>query len=321
LEEFAARSTVAARTRRLDAVAEEVLAAFERAGIQVRFLKGIVLSRLLYRPGEVRGYYDIDVIVDPAQLAAAGRVLEALGHQNVSVLDGVVDVAGVLHAQVWVKSHADFGNVTVDLHWTMAGCDVAPAVAWSVLAGDPGYVSVGQSQLPTLPRHGLALHLALHAAQHGPEDSKAIGDLRRGIDRWPAQVWRDAAAWADRLTAAESFAAGLRLLPDGQLLADEVLGLPDSDRRSIEIELKNMRPRGTYHVGALASARTWGERATVIRHALFPTRAWILWQYRWSGRSRRHLLLAYGLHLLRSPAWAARAVAFRREVNRRSSRL
>jgi hypothetical protein len=321
LEEFAARSTVAARTRRLDAVAEEVLAAFERAEIQVRFLKGIVLSRLLYRPGEVRGYYDIDVIVDPAQLAAAGRVLEALGHQNVSVLDGVVDVAGILHAQVWVKSHADFGNVTVDLHWTMAGCAVSPETAWSVLSADPQYVSVGISRLPTLPPAGLALHLSLHAAQHGPDDSKAIGDLRRGLGRWPVEVWRQAAGWAERLAAVDSLAAGLRLTPEGRRLADEQLELPDSSLRLAEIELKGRRPRGTFHIEAFAAADTWGDRASVIRHALLPTPTWIQREYRWARRGPLYLSLAYGVHVLRSPRWAAQALTFRREVRRRSSEL
>lgn len=319
LEEFAARSATLTRTRRLDRVAEEIFAAFAAGEVEARALKGIVLSRLLYRPGEVRGYYDIDVLVEPSKLAMAGGILTELGFQNMSAREGVVDVAGILHAQVWVSSQADFGNVTVDLHWTLDGCRAPAAQVWTALSAEPQHVVLDAAAVPTLPPAGLAFHLALHAAQHGPDDAKAIGDLRRGVQRWPRAVWREASELARDLDAGPAFAAGLRLTPEGTELADHELVLRDSTAELVEIELSARRPRGTFHLSALAEAQTWGERLQVVRHALFPTPAWIRRQYRWS-RNRPWLLpLAYLLHLLRSPGWATRAAAFRRELRRRSS--
>lgn len=319
LEDFAARSSILSRTRRLDEVAAEVLSRFGREAIGARALKGVALSRLLYREGEVRGYFDVDVIIAPEALERAGEVLTELGFQNLSALDGVVDVAGVLHAQMWSKAESAVGNVTVDLHWTLAGCSASPEAVWSAISADSQSLRIGGSEIPVLGFPALALHLALHAAHHGPEDVKAMGDLRRGIERWSPEVWQEAARLAESVGAPDWFAAGLRLTTEGTFLADGLLGLQPASLQLTEIELRSERPRGAFHVEALSGADAWRDRIRVVRHALFPSRRWIEREYRWAiGRSGLVIVSAYALHLLRSPKWAARAWRFRRQVMRRA---
>jgi hypothetical protein len=58
------------------------------------------------------------------------------------------------------------------------------------------------------------------------------------------------------------------------------------------------------------------ERAQVVRRALLPSRAWITWEMRWAARGRVYLAAAYGLHVLRAPLWALRALRFRRGRSR-----
>src|SRR5437868_1842902 len=90
-EEFVRRAALVTRRGQLDAVAAKAFDAFGRAGIDAMLLKGAGLASALYRPGESRGYFDIDVLVSPAQRIAAGKVLSALGYENFSEVRGIDD--------------------------------------------------------------------------------------------------------------------------------------------------------------------------------------------------------------------------------------
>src|SRR5437764_1088382 len=78
---------------------------------------------------------------------------------------------------------------------------------------------------------GRALHVALHAAQHGARWEWGIRDLEQAVDRLPLGVWEQAAALAARLEATRAFAAGLSLLPGGDELR---MRLGISDEKTIE---------------------------------------------------------------------------------------
>jgi hypothetical protein len=316
LEEFAVRTSTLARQSLLDRAAATATRALEADGIEAILLKGIALSRVLYHVDEPRGYFDVDMLVGPKDLAPAGRVLEALGYQNMSKLHGIVDVAGIQHAEMWAKSDPAEGNVTIDLHWRLAGCEAPSERVWEALRPHRWYIDVGGARLATLDRSGLGLHLALHAAQHGADDVKARGDLMRGLSRWDLGVWRGAARLAGELQAVESFAAGLRLVPDGARLADDELELPSAEALLWEIANRDVRPRGTYHLRALSEAANTDERLRVLRHALLPSRTWIIRHHRWADRGGLRLVAAYAVHILRSPAWGLRAWRYRRRLRR-----
>ncbi len=279
--------------------------------MQPLLLKGAALARTLYRSDETRGYFDIDLLVSPDAVGAAGRVLHGLGYRNVTALQGVEGVAGSVHAEMWSALLPDFGNLTVDLHWRLDGCEVQAETAWSVLDAEHAIIELAGRDVRTLSRPGLALHLALHAAQHGREDLKAIADLSRGIERWPPEIWGRAAGLARELAATEAFGAGLRLVPEGELIARQ-LGLPSGAGVLWELEHRGTRPRGTFHLRAFSEAHSWRERLTLLRRSLVPTRAWIVWEHPDAATSPLRLIAAYGRHLVRAPGWAVRAWLFSR---------
>jgi hypothetical protein len=315
LEEYVARTRLIARRTDLDAAALEALDALRAAGVDALLLKGAVLARTLYRPDEHRGYFDIDLLVAPADLVVAGSVLASLGYTNVSELHGVDDVAGILHAQLWSRLDPGFGNVSIDLHWRLAGCEASPPTAWNALSRNRTTVELGGRRVATLGSSGRALHVALHAAQHGPDDLKAMGDLDRGLIRLPPEIWEEAAQLARDVRATEAFAAALRLLPAGVILADE-LALPHAETLLWRIAHHDERPRGVFHLQAFTDASSLRERIVVVRRSLLPTRAWIVWERPWAAMGRLRLLAAYAMHIVRAPVWAARAWAFRREAGR-----
>jgi Uncharacterised nucleotidyltransferase len=318
LGEFAVRSRTVARRTRADAEAVRVLDALTRAGVDALLLKGAALARILYHPDEARGYYDVDLLVVPGELRVAGQAIAGLGYRNINELRGIDDVAGSLHAEVWSALVDGLGNLLIDLHWRLDGCQASPEAAWKVLKARRAFTDLGGRRVPTLDQTGLALHLALHAAQHGPGDLQAVGDLERGLERWPRDTWRQAALLAHELWATEAFAAGLRLVPAGAALARQ-LRLPPADPLLWAIAHRDTRPRGTFHLDAFAQASSLRERTDVLRRALLPSPAWIRWEYRWAGEGRARPLVAYIIHIGRAPFWAARAWRFRRRARRAAS--
>lgn len=292
----------------LDAAALEAVGILADMGLDVLVLKGPALARLLYDEDEQRGYSDIDLLVAPADLAAAGGVLEVYGFVDRTRSSNRELFVDDPHAVAWER-----GTVTIDLHWRLPGCSADPRTAWDALRARRTWLELGGARVPVLDVPGLALHLCLHAAQHGPQDHKAIADLTRGLERWPLEIWHQAADLAEKVGAIESLSAGLRLLPAGEALAAR-LELPASDALVQEIIDRDSRPRGVFHLRALSEATSLHERARVLRLSLFPPRWWMLREQRLACRGRPGLLVAHVVHLMRAPRWAVRALLFERRT-------
>lgn len=316
LREFAARAENLPGLEACDLAAVELIDRLERSGVDVLLLKGPALASLLYRPGEHRGYYDVDVLVDAPALASARDTLAQLGYENRSALAGIDNFLGTVHGETWVRSR----DAAVDLHWQLAGCSAAATQTWRMLYAGRGTIAIRGREVSVPGRDGLALHLALHVADHGPNGIKALGDLARGLERWPLEVWLAAAGLADALQATPAFAAGLRLLPQGALVADR-LGLGPTPELTWTILHRDARPRGTFHVRALADADGWRARAGILRRSMFPRRAWIQRQFPWARRGGWMAITGgYAAHLACAPLWAARAWWFLHSARRGDGR-
>ena len=315
LDEFVARAQTLVRQATIDRAALDTIKALHATGIETLLLKGPVLARTLYRADEHRGYFDIDLLVAPDHHTAAGRVLEGLGYVDFVKSTNLPVFRDDPHADLWTR-RSDTGVIAVDLHWRLPGCGRDPRHVWETLAARRAWIELEGAETPTLDRPALALHLALHATLHGPEDRKAIGDLARGIDRWPLDVWTEAALLAAEVGATEALSAGVRLLPQGAALATD-LGLPDASVLLRQIEERKSRPRGAFHLQALRDAVGLRTRASVLRQSLVPPALWIRREYPWVRGSRSRLAAAYALHLARTPYWASRAWRMRERRGRR----
>jgi hypothetical protein len=315
LEDFARRVRGLSSNDELDAAAAEAITAFDAIGVRYLLLKGPALARLLYTGDEHRGYADVDLLVAPGDLARAGEAVSQLGYTNVTARWGVEDVAGAVHADLWVRRNQRIGPLMLDLHTRLAGVEADPGVAWDALQARRTWIELDGREAAVLRPDGLALHLATHAAQHGPDKSKPVADLAYGLERWPLEVWRDAAQLAAEVGAVEAFAVGLRLVPAGAALASE-MQLPSADEVEWAMLHRDVRPRGTFHLQALTEATTMAERMRAIRRALLPSRAWIVWQYPRARRGGAWLIAARAKHMLRTPVWALRALRYWRQLRR-----
>ena len=218
-----------------------------------------------------------------------------------------------MHAHPWIRTSSADASM-VDLHRWLAGAERSPTAAWDALVARRTWIDVGGGRAAVLDRPGQAMHLAMHAAQHGPAHERQLGELALALERWPAGVWDAAAELAGEIGATPAFAAGLRLLPRGAAEARR-LGLASTEL-DWKIRHRATRPRGTFHVQALAEADGLRERLRIVRRALLPSRAWIMHERPWARQGGLWLIPAYAGHLARAPAWAARAWRFRRAARR-----
>ena len=256
----------------VDRLTAELADAFERREIACILLKGPVVARWLYDDGSVRSYSDCDLLVAPDQIPAAQRLLAELGfHDTASPLGHPR-----LDSHEWRR-----GEHRVDLHSTLIGIRASPRAVWETLSPLCETTVVGGAPVQVLNVPARALHVVLHAAQHGRAEPKPLEDLRRALEIVPESTWLDVAALARRLDAVEAFATGLRLLPQGSAVASG-LGLASAASADATLRLEPVPlALGIEH---LVSTPGWKSRLHIVLRELFPTAAFMRW---WSPLARR----------------------------------
>jgi Uncharacterised nucleotidyltransferase len=290
-----------AQSLAVDRVTTEVVRAFDNAGVESVLLKGASLVDWLYDRGDVRGYVDSDLLVPPHDQSAAERTLAALGFEP---LPEPPPARGVPHANPWGR---DADGATVDLHATVFGAGASPGEVWHSLR--PHFVSMplGDATVNVLDDAGRALLVPLHAAQHGGTTHRPLGDLARALDRVPEETWRQSAQLVAELDAVTPFACGLRMRPEGVLVAER-LGLPDAGLFDL-LEEQTGAPLAL-GFDRLARTRGLGAKLTLIRREVAPSAERLRWLSPVARRGPVGLAAAYvqrPLWLLRHavPSWLA----------------
>jgi Uncharacterised nucleotidyltransferase/Transglutaminase-like superfamily len=257
---------LAARTLALDLATGEVVRKLGAAGIECMVLKGPAMAHRLYAdaPG-CRNYGDIDLLVAPRHFDAAGRVLASLGFTD--YLAGIrASEAARLQGRPWYRDGAAF--VTVDLHRGFH--QVADRSAWWELLSRHHEVLVVEGQPVTIPdRAGCAVIACLHASKASPL-GKPVEDLRRALQIFDDQVWREAAGLAASVGAGGAFAAALCRQRAGAELATR-LGLTVTD--PVAWFSATSHRHGAGSLSLMLAPGTWTARAQRVRDLAFPSRA------------------------------------------------
>ncbi len=274
-----ARTAAAGVNLAIEAATAEVVGALADARVQSIVLKGPSLTRWLYADTAVRSSTDVDLLVSPHHFERAETVLSSLGYELLSL-------EGIPYDRPW-NAHAWHGprGIDVDLHRALVGVGAPAEEAWQVLREEVEAAEVGDRRVDAFGPIARALHVALHAAQHGVRHEKAFVDLERALETVPMATWQRAAELAVQVDAVPAFVAGLTLLPRGAAIVDR-LGLPEAD--SVEAVLLATSPPQTAG-GFEWLARVPGVRAKALflLRKLFPPAAWLR---TWSPLARRGFL-------------------------------
>jgi hypothetical protein len=232
--------------------------------------------------------------VAPADRVGAETVLSGLGFSAFPSSDLGNEIK---HAHCWQR---ELNPISVDLHVTLPGVGVSDDLAWSVLTNETEQLVVGGLTVETLSEAARAMHVALHAAQHGPDFSGPAADLERAVAQIPVHVWKEAAELAVQLKAESLFSAGLGLQERGREILGE-LALPES--RTVEAALRSTSPPDLA-LGFHRLAGTPGLRAKLafVVRKIVPPPAWMRAVVPLARRGRLGLAAAY---LLR-PLWLLR---------------
>jgi hypothetical protein len=253
----------------LDAVAVEVVAALDDAGIANLLVKGPAIARWLYdAPGE-RPYDDVDLLVRESDLTRAEQTVSRLGFRFVH---------DDWHGRVWIR-----GPVNLDLHRRLPGIQAEPAAVFSRLHRDAVPLELGRGSVHVPSAAARALHLGLHAAQHGPGLTSPREDLRRGLERLPDAVWVDAAGLAKELGVEPGFAAGLDLLAAGREL---------NVRLGLEPGTLVENPGITAGLRRFGATRGLSQKAELVVREVFPTRDYLRAHVPLARRGRLGVVLA-----------------------------
>ena len=266
-------------------IAAETVDALRRNGIRSILLKGPAIARWLYENSIARVYGDSDLLVGPSDFDAAQETIAALGYRpHGEQLPG---------DRTW--SGRDFmrpgDGTAVDLHLTLTGIETSPSRAWTILSERTEVMSLRGVEIEVLNEPARALHLALHAADHGFTSDRPLKELALALETLPEVLWEQAANLAATLEATAAFAAGMRLVAEGAELADR-LRLPAND--SLEVALR-ASPVTRHALGLqwLLQTKGPGAKASLLVRKLAPPplymRDWSrLAQKGWPG-----LVLAY----------------------------
>lgn len=284
----------------MDAATAEVVRAFDRAGVDSILLKGPSIARWLYERPAQRTYVDCDLLVPPGARAGAEKVLLELGFEP-SVEEREMPAWWLEHAVGWLRREDE---AMVDLHRTLPGVQAEPEHLWHVLSTHVETIVVAGVPLRALTVPAMALHLALHAANHGMAGRYNLAELERALAQADEETWRAAADLAMAVDATAAFAAGLRLVSPGRELAAR-LALPTG--RPLDVELRAaVAPPVALGLEQLARAGGVRERLAIVRWKLAPPRTFMRWWSPLARRGRAGMLLAYAWRpvwlLLHTPA-------------------
>jgi hypothetical protein len=237
---------------------------FERQNIEYVVLKGPVFAHWLFDDPASRIYGDSDFLIDPAHFDRAEDLLAGLGFEPY----WDVEFAGKKPSaeKDWVRRG---DGAFVDLHLTLQGTRKDPEKVWALLENHRVTMVINQRSVVALSETANALHVVLHAAQHGRRSEKPLTDLSLALGRLPEREWQDVARLAEELDAVEWFASGLRLHPEGKQIAD-ALGLPHM--MSTETALRHeSAPWVAETLAWLEGLDSWRARILYVARACFPS--------------------------------------------------
>jgi hypothetical protein len=279
----------AAFTMHVDRAGAQTVDALAQRDIPAIVLKGPAIATWLYREREApRTYGDIDLIVPPHRWEDAHACLRELGF--------VPELTDLAHPRM--ESEASYAyrrsDEVIDLHTTFFGLGAPTERVWKVLRAHTTPLRLSNRDVLMLAEGPRAMHIALHAAQHGRAADRLMEDLRRALDQVPESVWQEAARIAGLLDARPAFATGLRLLPEGEALAER-LGVAGehSARASLRIDGVPLSE------GFEELRQTRGLRAKVglVVSELFPRPSFMQWWTPLARRGRRGLVASYPYRL------------------------
>lgn len=197
---------------------------FDRAGIELLFVKGLTLSMRVYRDPFIKMGHDIDLLVSPTDIAPAAELIGALGFSlSHPARTPLLAWHEVRKESVWVRP----GAPPIDLHGRLA--DNPRLIPGVGMTSPTQEVAIGEEiRLTTLADRPLFAYLCVHGASSAWFRLKWLADLAGLLHgRTPQQLetlYRGALELGAGRSAAQALLLGAELFatPLSESLAAEI---------------------------------------------------------------------------------------------------
>jgi hypothetical protein len=194
---------------------------FEDAGIRVLPLKGPVLAMQAYEALNLRHAGDLDLLVDPASVGDADRILKDEGYLRTAP-DYPLSPG---QAAAFMKIRKDFSyahpesGVRVELHWRWSQNAYLFPLSLDELWPKRDFVKLGSDRVAAMPRQELLLYLCAHGAHTGWFRLKWLCDI--------AELTGDNSRieMSELIACAEELGVS-RMLVQGLVLSHQLLDAP-----------------------------------------------------------------------------------------------
>lgn len=309
----------AARHLALDSAALVVIAAFRAEHLDALLMKGPVTASRLYAAEPHRRFYgDVDLLVAPADFAAAQRVLARRGYRPYDV--GFRASERAWHETVWLGDGllgSDARPLEIDLHRSLAWVG-DPEALWRLLWRSRESITLQGKAVAAPSRVGTALIVALHAARPGP-GQQPYRDLSQAVQVFDAAEWRAAVELARECDALTAFAFGLGSVPAGRALLDELAlderGTTAHPSTAMRLYGPGQSPAGAA-MGLLLQAGSTRARLRHVVDRMFPSAAYVRVHWPVARTGRWGLVRGYLQCWVRLARMAPRGVLELRQVRR-----
>jgi hypothetical protein len=138
---------------------------FQKHDIPVAAFKGPIIAEAIYGDLSFREFYDVDVIVQKANVCKAEHILTAFGYEA-DFPDRDFRSAFLSYQGQYPFRNRDTG-ISIDLHWQLSSKGQAFSIDSAGIWARLEQLTIVGHKLPTLARDDLALYLAAHGTKEG----------------------------------------------------------------------------------------------------------------------------------------------------------
>ena len=197
-----------------------VIARMEKGGVELMTFKGPVLSWKAHGDVAWRQAGDLDLLVPPATVATADRLLSELGYQ-LAVPGRPLSAVQTSRYRARCPHYTYFNSQLqsmIELHWRLMSNPALLPLGFEELYGRREIVSLGNFALPTFCEADSFLHLCVHGAHHAWAYVSWVYDVA-------ALQSSCALDWPQIISTARRFGVE-RLIAQASALCDRLLETP-----------------------------------------------------------------------------------------------
>ncbi|HSL94788.1 MAG TPA: nucleotidyltransferase family protein, partial [Thermoleophilia bacterium] len=177
------------RSLRMQRELLQVLDGLEAAGLPALAFKGPALSQQLYGDAGLRHFIDLDVLVQPHQLATAREVLLGCGYRDTLPLDKVSLTLLQEAEHHMAFTHTETG-ASVEVHWRVGPRFAADSLPADALFARAVPVELLGRKVASLGPLDLVVMLTVHEAKHSWDRVEGVAAVASALRRLSSEEAR-----------------------------------------------------------------------------------------------------------------------------------